>query len=100
MTNSPFTLPMRTAPTGPLNGMFETVNAADAPMMESTSGRCSLSTDRGIAITCTSLRIPLGNSGRKGRSIRRAVSTALSLGRPPRLMNPPGILPTEYLRSS
>ena len=44
--------------------------------------------------------MPLLNSGRSGRSIRREVSVAFSEGRPSRLMNPPGILPTEYIFSS
>ncbi len=49
---------------------------------------------------CTSFMKPLGNDGRMGRSIWRAVRVALSLGRDSRLMNPPGILPAAYMRSS
>ena len=44
-------------------------------------------------MTCTSDLYPLGNSGRIGRSVRRAARVAASVGRPSRLMNPPGILP-------
>ena len=43
---------------------------------------------------------PLGNSGLMGRSMRRAVRIAFSLGRDSRLMKPPGILPAAYMRSS
>ena len=46
-----------------------------------------------VAITCTSLKKPSGNSGRIGRSIRREVSISFSEGRPSRLKKPPGILP-------
>ena len=48
----------------------------------------------------TSLRMPLGKSGRSGRSVRRAARIAFSVGRPSRLMNPPGILPAAYIFSS
>src|ERR1700710_128661 len=43
---------------------------------------------------------PLGNSGRIGRSIMRAVSVPFSPGRPSRLKNDPGIFPDAYMRSS
>src|ERR1035437_4466060 len=49
---------------------------------------------------CTSFMKPFGNDGLMGRSICRAVRVALSLGRDSRLMNPPGILPAAYMRSS
>jgi len=43
---------------------------------------------------------PSANNGRIGRSIKRLVKTAFSLGLPSRLINPPGILPTAYSFSS
>ena len=51
-------------------------------------------------MTWVSFMKPLGNSGRRGRSIWRQVRVAFSLGRDSRLMNPPGILPAAYMRSS
>ena len=51
-------------------------------------------------MTWTSLRKPSANAERSGRSIMRAVSVAFSVGRPSRLMNPPGSLPAAYMRSS
>src|SRR5215217_7830688 len=51
-------------------------------------------------MTWTSLRYPFGKRGLKGRSVRRAVRMALSLGLPSRFMKPPGILPAEAILSS
>src|SRR5215207_5021467 len=51
-------------------------------------------------MTWTSLRYPFGKRGLKGRSVRRAVRLALSLGLPSRFMKPPGILPAEAILSS
>ena len=50
--------------------------------------------------TWTSLRRPLANDGRSGRSIRRQVRIASVEGRPSRRKNEPGILPAAYMRSS
>src|SRR3954451_13614041 len=50
--------------------------------------------------SCVSKCQPLGNSGRIGRSIMRAVSVPFSPARPSRLKNEPGILPAAYMRSS
>src|SRR3954452_15010753 len=55
---------------------------------------------RGIETSCVSKCQPLGNSGRIGRSIMRAVSVPFSPLRPSRLKNEPGILPAAYIRSS
>ena len=99
-TNSPSTQPTTTVPVGPPQGMSLTERAAEEPIIAGTSGGMSLSTLRQVATTCTSLRMPLGNRGRRGRSIRRQVRVAFSVGRPSRLMKPPGILPTEYCFSS
>src|SRR6266850_4047384 len=49
---------------------------------------------------CTTLRKPFGNSGRIGRSVRRAVRMPSSDGRPSRRGNEPGIFPAAYRRSS
>ena len=47
-----------------------------------------------------SRRQPLGNSGRSGRSIMRAIRVPFSPARPSRLKKEPGILPAAYIRSS
>ena len=99
-TKSPFTYPILVAPIGPSNGMSDIVKAADAPFITRMSSGFSWSADRAVAIICTSLRNPLGNSGRRGRSARRFVRMASVLGRPSRLKKLPGILPRAYMRSS
>src|SRR4051794_7632909 len=91
---------MRTAPIGPLNGMPETMRAAEAPLMDAMSCGFSRSAPRIVAMTWTSLRKPSGNDGRSGRSVRRQVRIACSPGRPSRRKNEPGILPAAYIRSS
>ena len=53
-----------------------------------------------VSTTWTSLRRPLVNDGRSGRSIRRQVRIASSLGRPSRRKNEPGMRPAAYIRSS
>jgi len=58
------------------------------------------STERGMATSGVSYRQPLGNNGRSGRSIMRAVSVPFSPARPSRLKNEPGIFPAAYMRSS
>ena len=92
-TYSPSIKPTRAAPIGPLKGTPEMDSAADAPTIATTSGSISGSTDRIVAITCTSLLKPSGKRGRIGRSMRRQVKMAFSEGRPSRLKKPPGILP-------
>src|SRR3954462_570284 len=54
----------------------------------------------GIETSCVSKCQPLGNRGRIGRSIMRAVRVPFSPERPSRLKNEPGILPAAYIRSS
>src|SRR5712691_6799139 len=92
--------PMRTAPTGPANGMSEITSAVDAPLMLRIVGSFSWSTESTVETTWTSSRNPSGNSGRRGRSVRRDARIAASLGRPSRRMNAPGILPAAYSLSS
>ena len=58
------------------------------------------STDNAVAITTTSLNNPFGNNGRIGLSISLEVRIALSLALPSLYLNPPGILPIEYIFSS
>ena len=99
-TSSPSIRPMRTAPTGPMNGSGEIISAAEAPLMHRMSCGVTRSADSTVQITCTSFRKPFGHSGRIGRSIMRAVRIARSVGRPSRLKKPPGILPAAYMRSS
>ena len=98
--HSPWWCANRTAPIGPLKGMPETVNAADAPLIDAMSCGFSRSAPRMVEMTCTSLRNPSGNDGRNGRSVRRHVRIACSPGRPSRRKNDPGILPAAYMRSS
>ena len=92
--------PMRTAPTGPKKGSGEMVSAAEAPLMASVSWLCSPSIESTVPMICTSLRKPLGQSGRIGRSTMRAFSVAFSEALPSRLKKPPGILPAAYIFSS
>ena len=99
-TKLPSTLPIRTAPTGVGNGMWEIISAAEAPFIARMSYGLTWSTEIGIATSWVSYRQPLGNSGRIGRSIRRAESVAFSPARPSRLKNEPGIFPAAYIRSS
>ena len=91
---------MRVPETGPPNGMSEIVSAADAPMIERMSGSFSRSTESVVTTHCTSLRMPFGKSGRRGRSVSRAARMPAVLGRPSRRNQPPGILPAAYSRSS
>ena len=98
--HSPLKCASRTAPIGPLNGIPETVSAADAPLIDAMSCGFTWSAPRMVAMTCTSLRKSAGNDGRSGRSVRRHVRIASSPGRPSRRKNEPGILPAAYMRSS
>ena len=91
---------MRTAPTGPWNGMSEIVSAVEAPLMLRMVGSLSWSTESTVEMTCTSSRKPSGKSGRSGRSVSREARIAVSLGLPSRRMNAPGILPAAYSFSS
>ena len=68
--------------------------------MQRMSCGVTMSAERVVQMTCTSLRKPFGQSGRIGRSIIRAVRMARSVGRPSRLKKPPGIFPAAYIRSS
>ncbi len=80
--------------------MPETVSAADAPLIDSTSCGLMRSAPMMVATTWTSLRKPSGKLGRSGRSVRRQVRIAGSPGRPSRRKTPPGIFPAAYMRSS
>jgi hypothetical protein len=91
---------MRTEPIGPSNGMPLIINAAEAALIDSTSWGFSWSAPITVVTTWVSLRKSLGNDGRSGRSVRRQVRTASSVGRPSRRKNEPGILPAAYARSS
>ena len=79
-TKLPSILPIRTAPTGCGNGMSETISAAEAPFIARMSYGASWSTDSGMFTSWVSRRQPLGNSGRRGRSIMRAIERALLAG--------------------
>ena len=99
MTKSPFSLATRTVAMGPSNGILEMVKAAEAPKPAKTSGSFSLSMESTVAMIWVSFRNPSGNRGRMGRSIRRADRISFSLGRPSRLIKPPGIFPAEKVFS-
>ena len=92
----PSTLPTLTPATGPLNGILLTETAKDDPKRAASSGELSGSTDKTVFTICTSFLKSSGNKGLIGRSIIRAAKVAASLGLPSLLINPPGILPTEY----
>src|SRR5438874_2660541 len=91
---------MRTAPMGPSKGIPDSIRAAEAALMAMTSWGFSWSAPITVPTTWVSLRYPGANDGRSGRSIRRQVRMAWSLGRPSRRKNEPGILPAAYIRSS
>ena len=90
------TRPSLTAPMGPMNGTCERIKEAEAPMIERTSASFSRSAEIGPAWIWTSSRNPSGKRGRIGRSMRREERISLVVGRPSRLMKPPGNLPAEY----
>ena len=94
--NSPSTLPTLTAATGPLKGILLIQVASEDPNNAVSSGELSWSTDNTVLTICTSFLKSSGNNGLRGLSIIRAASVAASVGLPSLLINPPGILPTEY----
>src|SRR5574344_1711999 len=94
--NLPLILPTLTPAIGPSNGALEMQVAIDEPNIAVSSGELSVSTDKTVFTTCTSFLKSSGNKGLIGLSIIRAASVAESVGRPSLLINPPGILPTEY----
>ena len=98
-TNLPSTRPSRIEPTGPRNGTRASKSAAEAPIIDGTSASFCRSAEIGPAWICTSSRYHSGKSGRIGRSISREVRISLVVGRPSRLMKPPGNLPAEYVFS-
>ena len=80
--------------------MPDSISAALAALMASTSCGFSWSAPRTVTTTWVSLRYPSAKLGRSGRSISRAVRMAVSDGRPSRRKNEPGIFPAAYIRSS
>ena len=94
--NSPFTLPTFTPAIGPSNGICEILVASEDPNIAANSGELSVSTDKTVLTTCTSFLKSSGNIGLIGLSIILAAKVAASVGLPSLLINPPGILPTEY----
>ena len=99
-TSSPSIRPTRTAATGPMKGSGDSISAAEAPLIASTSCAATKSAESTVPMICTSLRKPFGQSGRIGRSTMRAFSVARSEALPSRLKKPPGILPAAYIFSS
>ena len=94
--NLPFILPTLTPAIGPSKGTLLIDVARDDPSIAVSSGELSGSTDKIVFTTCTSFLKSSGNKGRIGLSIILAASVAFSVGLPSLLINPPGILPTEY----
>jgi hypothetical protein len=80
--------------------MSEMLRAVEAPRIANTSMGVSPSEEIEYRMTCTSLRMSLGKSGRSGRSVSRAMRMADSGGRPSRRKKDPGIRPPAYMRSS
>jgi hypothetical protein len=76
-----------------MKGAPEIVSAAEAAIIATMSGSLTRSWLSTVHITSTSFLKPGTNSGRIGRSIRRAVSVSFSVGRASRLKKPPGTLP-------
>ena len=70
----------RVAPTGPENGRPDSWVEADAALIATTSYMSLGSSAITVMTTWTSLRRPLAKVGRSGRSIRRQVRIASSLG--------------------
>ena len=99
-THWPLIRATRTPPIGPENGSPASRVDSEAALMATTSYRCSGLSARIVSTTCTSLRRPLTNEGRSGRSISRQVRMASSDGRPSRRKKEPGIRPSAYIRSS
>ncbi len=93
-------MPMRTPATGPSKGMPASRVAAEAPLIASTSGWLAWSADSVVMRIWISLRRPSSKVGRMGRSTRRQVRIAVSLGRPSRLKKDPGMRPAAYIFSS
>ena len=99
-THWPLISATRTPPMGPENGRPASWVDMDAALIATTSYRCCGSSASIVATIWISLRRPLTNDGRNGRSMSRSVRIASSDGRPSRRKNEPGIRPTAYMRSS
>ena len=74
--------------------------AAEAPIMPRISGGFSWSDESIVSVIWMSLCRPLGNRGLMERSVSRDARMPSCPGRPSRRKKLPGILPTEYIRSS
>lgn len=79
---SPLSLPTRTAPIGPSQGIFERVRAAEAQSVEIVSGSFLRQLKAQSPRLCTSFLIRPLKSGRIVRSTTRPVKMASSDGRP------------------
>ena len=87
--------PTTTPLTGPSKGISLIPKHKDAPNNAAITGELSWSTDKTVLITCISFLNRSSNIGRIGRSMILAAKVASSVGLPSRLINPPGIFPTE-----
>ncbi len=99
-THWPSTCATRVAPTGPEYGRPESFVDIEAALIATTSYGWDGSSASTVSTIWTSLRRPLAKLGRSGRSMRRQVRIASSLGRPSRRKNEPGMRPAAYIRSS
>ena len=94
--NSPLTRPTLTPAIGPSNGTLDIQVHNEEPNIAAISGELSGSTLNTVFTICTSFLKFSGNNGLIGLSIIRAAKVAASVGLLSLLINPPGILPTEY----
>ena len=90
----------RTPPIGPEKGKPESWVDIEEALIATTSYSSSGLIASTVTTIWTSLRRPLTNAGRSGRSIRRQARIASVDGRPSRRKNEPGIRPAAYIRSS
>ena len=92
----PSTRPRRTGADGPMNGRGGAITrAADGPMIDSTSAFIDVVGGDRPGSIWTACSIRAKNSGRLGWSMSRDVWISFVVGRPFRLMNPPGNLPAD-----
>ena len=91
--NEPLIRPTRTSEIGPLKGMSETANAADAAKPANASGISSPSAETNRIFTNVSAWKSSGNNGRKARSTNRQTKISASEALPSLRVKPPGNLP-------
>ena len=93
ITNFPLIRATRTSEIGPLNGMSETVSAAEAARAANASGAVSSPPEMRLINTWVSAWKSSGNKGRNALSTNREMRISCSEGRASRLKKPPGNFP-------